>query len=360
MPELTIIGCMVHTRLIKVNPINPEKSKIVRAANIIRNGGLVAFPTETVYGLGSNALDPIAISRIYSAKGRPANNPLIIHIATIEDLKEISNATSRKVSKLAEMFWPGPLTLVLPKSRVVPKIATGGLDTVAVRMPNHKIARSLIRSAGVPIAAPSANISGRPSPTRASHVMEDLLDKVDLIIDGGKSAIGLESTVLDMTSSDPILLRPGGLPVEKVTRLIGNIRIHPCVGDPRYPLKKFRKYKSPGMLYRHYSPKADVIVVEGPQSKVTSKIKELTSRAKTIEGKKVCIMTRRRQHNFTADMVRFVGTDFKSFSKNLFDVFRSADKHNVDVIITEGIESIDLGLAVMNRLKKAAKVIINT
>lgn len=352
---------MVHTLLIKINPINPEKPKIARAANIIRNGGLVAFPTETVYGLGANARDPIAISQIYMAKGRPTNNPLIIHIATIEDLKRISNSKSKKVLKLAKMFWPGPLTLVLPKSRVVPKIATGGLDTVAVRMPNHKIAQLLIRSAGVPIAAPSANISGRPSPTRASHVIEDLWGKVDLIIDGGKSAIGLESTVLDMTTSNPILLRPGGLPIERIAKLIGNIRIHPSVKDPSYtPLKKFGSYKSPGMLYRHYSPKADLIVVEGPRSKVNSKIMEITSRAKTIEGKKVCIITRRRQHNFNADMIRFVGTDYKSFSKNLFDVFRSADKHNVDVIITEGIDSIDLGLAVMNRLKKAAKVIINT
>jgi L-threonylcarbamoyladenylate synthase len=349
---------MVSTSLVKISPVNPEKSKIVRAAKIIRNGGLVAFPTETVYGLGSNALDPIAINRIYSAKGRPADNPLIIHIAAIEDLKGISNIKNRDALKLAKRFWPGPLTLVLPKSKGVPKIATGGMDTIAVRMPDHKVARSLIRFSGVPIAAPSANISGRPSPTRASHVMEDLWGKVDMIIDGGKSAIGLESTVLDMTSSVPVLLRPGGLPVEKLNKLIGNIRIHPCVENPKYSFRYTEKHKSPGMLYRHYSPRADLILVEGPQSKVICKIMQITNRAKAIEGKKVCIVTRRRRHKFDADIVRFIGTDSKSFSKNLFDAFRRADKYKVDVIITEGIENVDLGLAIMNRLKKAANVII--
>lgn len=349
---------MVHTSLIKVNTTNPEKYKISHGASIIRSGGLVAFPTETVYGLGANGLNPSAIGQIYLAKGRPVDNPLIIHIGRIEDLEMISDGANRNVLKLVEMFWPGPLTLILRKSKMVPEIATGGLDTVAVRMPDNKIALSLIRTAGVPIAAPSANISGRPSPTRASHVMEDLWGKVDLIIDGGRSAIGLESTVLDMTLSNPMLLRPGGLPVEKVRKVIGNISIHPCVNDPKYSLKKYSKYKSPGMLYRHYSPKADLIVVEGPESRVTSKIKEIANRMKKVEGKRVCIMSRRPQHNFTADMVRFVGSDFVSFSKNLFDVFRYADKHNIDVIITEGIECFDLGLAVMNRLEKAAKLII--
>jgi L-threonylcarbamoyladenylate synthase len=351
---------MIRTRLIKLSPINPERSKIALAAKILRNGGLVAFPTETVYGVGSNALDPIAIKRIYSAKGRPADNPLIIHIAEIEDLKDISKAINRKILKLAEKFWPGPLTLVLPKSNLVPKIATGGMDTIAVRMPDHNIARSLIRLSGVPIAAPSANISGRPSPTRASHVIEDLWGKVDMIIDGGKTAIGLESTVLDMTSSVPVLLRPGGLPLEKLNKVIENICLHPCVENPNYMVKNFEKPNSPGMQYRHYSPKADLIVVEGPESKVTSKIKQISSRTMTIEGKKVCIVTRRRHHKFDADIVRFVGTDSKSFSKNLFDAFRHADRYDVDVIITEGIETFDLGLAIMNRLKKAANEVINT
>jgi L-threonylcarbamoyladenylate synthase len=350
---------MVHTSLVKINSKNPERSKVELAANIILNGGLVAFPTETVYGLGANGLNPAAVRRIFSAKGRPADNPLIMHIGRINDLNIIAEGVTERELRIAKKFWPGPLSMVLRKSKKVPKISTGGLDTVAVRIPNNKISLSLIRAAGVPIAAPSANISGRPSPTRASHVMEDLHGKVDLILDGGRSAIGLESSVIDMTSPIPVLLRAGGLTYEKIRRAVGKVSIHPSVIFPEDRSSHDNgTHKAPGMRYRHYSPKADLIIVEGPKSKVRSQIDELSKQIKKFECKKVCIMCRSHNHNYSADLIKFVGSDFETFGRNLYDIFRCADHNKIDVIIAEGMEYTNLGLALMNRLKSAAKQVI--
>lgn len=350
---------MVLTRVTRVNSNNPEPCKIDMAARIISKGGLVVFPTETVYGLGANALNPSAVKEIFLAKGRPVDNPLIIHIQHIDDLQTLAKNVSRKARKLAREFWPGPLTLVLEKSQRVPEITTGGLHTIAVRIPSNNISLSLIRTAGIPIAAPSANVSGRPSPTRASHVLEDLYGKVDLIIDGGRTQIGLESTVIDMTSTVPILLRPGGLPIERIKEAIGKISIHPSILNPKNDcLQSNKHYKSPGMKYRHYSPKADVILVEGPKLRVRNKIIELARRMKNEQSKSVCIMTKNMNNNYSADIVWFVGNDFETISRNLFEIFRYVDNHNIDAIIAEEIDSVDLGLAIMDRLRRAAKEII--
>jgi L-threonylcarbamoyladenylate synthase len=350
---------MVLTRVFRVNPNNPEPFKIDLAARIILDGGLVAFPTETVYGLGANALNPSAVKKIFLVKGRPLDNPLILHIQHIDDLKFLAKNISRKATKLAREFWPGPLTLVLEKSQRVPQITTGGLDTIAVRIPSNIISLSLIRAAGIPVAAPSANVSGGPSPTRASHVLEDLYRKVDLIIDGGKTRIGLESTVIDMTSPVPVLLRPGGLPLERIREVIGKISIHPSILNPKKDhLKSGKGNKSPGIKYRHYSPKADLILVEGTKMKVRNKIVELARRMRNEQSKSVCIMTKSINNNYIADIVWFVGNDFETISRGLFEIFRYVDNHNIDVIIAEEMDCVDLGLAVMDRLKRAAKEII--
>jgi L-threonylcarbamoyladenylate synthase len=347
------------TRVSRINPNNPEPCKIEKAARIILGGGLVAFPTETVYGLGANALNPSAVKKIFLAKGRPVDNPLILHIQHIDDLKTFARNVSRKANKLASEFWPGPLTLVLEKSPIVPQITTGGLDTIAVRIPGDILSLSLIRAAGIPVAAPSANVSGRPSPTRASHVLEDLNGKVDLIIDGGKTRIGLESTVIDMTSTVPVLLRPGGLPLEKIREVIGKISIHSSILNPKKDrLESTERYKSPGMKYRHYSPKAELILVEGPKIRVRNKIVELARRMRNEQSKSVCIMTKSINNNYIADIVWFVGNDFETISRGLFEIFRYVDNHNIDVIIAEEMDCVDLGLAVMDRLKRAAKEII--
>ena len=347
------------TRVSRINPNNPEPYKIEIAARIILEGGLVAFPTETVYGLGANALNPSAVRKIFLAKGRPVDNPLIVHIQHIDDLKAFARNVSRKANKLASEFWPGPLTLVLEKSTRGPQITTGSLDTIAVRIPGDILSLSLIRAAGIPVAAPSANVSGRPSPTRASHVLEDLNGKVELIIDGGKTRIGLESTVIDMTSTVPVLLRPGGLPLERIREVIGKISIHSSILDPKKDrLKSNKPHKSPGMKYRHYSPKADLILVKGPKIRVRNKIVELARRMKNEQSKTVCIMTNSINNNYIADIVWFVGNDFETISRGLFEIFRYVDNHNIDVIIAEEMDCVDLGLAVMDRLKRAAREII--
>jgi len=350
---------MVLTRVSKVNPNNPEPCKIDMAARIILEGGLVAFPTETVYGLGANALNPFAVKKIFLVKERPVDNPLILHIQDIDDLNTYARNVSRKANKLAREFWPGPLTLILEKSERVPQITTGGLDTIAVRIPSDIISLSLIRAAGIPVAAPSANVSGRPSPTRASHVLEDLYGKVDLIIDGGKTRIGLESTVIDMTTPFPVVLRPGGLPLERIREVIGRISIHSSILYPKKDHSESdKRYKSPGMKYRHYSPKADLILVIGPKMKVRNKIVELARRMRNEQRKSVCIMTKSVNNNYIADIVWFVGNDFETVSRGLFELFRYVDNHNIDVIIAEEMDCVDLGLAIMDRLKRAAREII--
>ncbi|WP_297463144.1 L-threonylcarbamoyladenylate synthase [Thermococcus sp.] len=318
--------------------------KIGVAGRLILGGGLVAFPTETVYGLGADALNEEAVRRIFRAKGRPADNPLIVHIADFSDLKLLAREIPEEARLLARKFWPGPLTLVLPKSEKVPSVTTGGLDTVAVRMPAHEIALALIR-ASRPVAAPSANISGRPSPTLAKHVVDDFYGKIEAIIDGGETRVGVESTVLDLSSERPTLLRPGGLPLEEIERVIGPVEIHPAVRGKATDLAR-----APGMKYRHYSPNARVIVVEGPRERVRKKIRELVDEYRKGNHRVGVMAT----EEFEADEFFYLGQTVEEVARNLFKALRELDERGVDVIIAEGVEEKGLGLAVMNRLRKAS------
>ncbi|AMM53412.1 L-threonylcarbamoyladenylate synthase [Pyrococcus kukulkanii] len=323
--------------------INERKLKV--AARLIREGKLVAFPTETVYGLGADALNERAVKRIFEAKGRPADNPLIVHIADFSQVYELAREVPEEAEMLARKFWPGPLTIVLPKKDVVPKVTTGGLDTVAIRMPAHEIALRLIELSERPIAAPSANISGKPSPTSAEHVIDDFYGKIECIIDGGETKIGVESTVIDLTEWPPVLLRPGGLPLEEIEKVIGEVRIHPAVYGKRVDLAK-----APGMKYRHYAPNAEVIVVEGSREKVEEKIRELIGEFKR-KGKRVGVIGSGR---YNADEFFFLGNTVEDVARNLFKALRHMDRAGVDVVLAEGVEEKGLGLAVMNRLRKAA------
>ncbi len=320
-----------------------ERLKV--AARLIVEGKLVAFPTETVYGLGADALNERAVRRIFEAKGRPADNPLIIHIAESEWLFELAREVPEVALRLAERFWPGPLTLVLPKGEKVPSVTTGGLDTVAVRMPAHPIALELIRLSGRPIAAPSANISGKPSPTEADHVVDDFYGRIECIIDGGPTPIGVESTVLDLTGEVPVLLRPGGLPLEDIERVIGRVDVHPAVKGIEVNLAK-----APGMKYKHYSPNAQVILVEGPREAVRRKMEEIVKEFRS-RGLKVGVMATEK---YDADAFFHLGESIEEVARNVFRALRELDKAGVDVILAEGIEERGLGLAVMNRLRKAA------
>ncbi|ASJ07515.1 L-threonylcarbamoyladenylate synthase [Thermococcus pacificus] len=321
-----------------------DERKVKIAARFILEGKLVAFPTETVYGLGADALNEEAARRIFQAKGRPADNPLIVHIAEFEDLKRLAREIPDEARLLAERFWPGPLTMVLPRREEVPDVTTGGLDTVAVRMPAHPIALALIK-ASTPIAAPSANISGKPSPTLAEHVVDDFYGKIEAIIDGGETNIGVESTVIDLSSERPTLLRPGGLPLEEIEAVIGPVEIHPAVRG-----KLVDVARSPGMKYKHYSPNAQVIVVEGPRERVRQKIAELVKEYRS-KGLRVGVMA---TEEYEADEFFHLGRTEEDVARNLFRALRELDKRGVDIIIAEGIEERGLGFAVMNRLRKAA------
>lgn len=336
-------------KVIKVNPKKPDLTKIKEAAKIIRRGKLVAFPTETVYGLGANALNAGAVKRIFEAKGRPADNPLIVHIYDKDDIVFLAKEIPKMAEKLTRRFWPGPLTIVLKKSEIVPKIVTGGLDTVAIRMPKNKIAQLLIKESGVPIAAPSANVAGRPSPTTAKHVLEDLADKIDLIIDGGKTKIGIESTVIDLTTKTPTLLRPGGVTLEQLQKEIGKVDVHPIVEG-----KKIKSaYRSPGMKYRHYSPNAKIILIEGPASKVNAEISKLFKSLKS-QRKRVGILATQRGYRQRSDLTKYVGGSYSEIAANLFDAFREFDAKKIDVVLAQGTSRKGLGLGIMNRLSKAA------
>jgi L-threonylcarbamoyladenylate synthase len=284
--------------IVRVNPKKPERKIIERAAKIIKKGGLVAFPTETVYGLGANALNKKAVKKIFEVKKRPLDNPIIVHIADFKNLKKLAKRIPKEAEILAKKFWPGPLTFVLFKKKIVPNEVTGGQNTVAIRMPKNKIALELIKKSGVPIAAPSANLAGRPSPTEAKHVFEDFGEKIDLILDGGKTKIGVESTVLDLTKKSPEILRPGGASFEELKKNLPNLRLHPSLLG-----KKLRgKPKSPGMRYRHYAPKAELIL-----AKNSKEIKKLIKKYKKF-GKKIGVMAS------TETKDEYSGADFFSLS----------------------------------------------
>ena len=339
------------TDVIKVNEKRPNHVIISKASKLITSGEIIAFPTETVYGLGANALDPSAVLKIFKIKGRPSDNPLIIHIADMNTLRTLVSQIPSRANQIIKKFWPGPVTVVLKKSKIVPKITTGGLNTVAIRMPRNNVALALIRKSGLPIAAPSANISGRPSPTTAIHVKDDLDGKIKLILDGGRTKIGIESTVIDMTQTTPVILRPGGISKESIENEIGKVLFHNSViGIHR---KKVKIYRSPGMKYRHYSPKAHVILVEGSENDVKCKIIQLTEKLQA-EGKKVSIMTASKSLKVNPEKIQYMGRSLETIARNLFANLRQADKNNTDVIIVQGIQYNKTGVAIMNRLKKAA------
>jgi L-threonylcarbamoyladenylate synthase len=344
----------IETIVLKVHPERPEPEKIRIAAQVIRDGGLVAFPTETVYGLGANALDDRAALRIFEAKKRPADNPLIVHIANNDDINLLAERLPKEVEMLTDNFWPGPLTLLVPKSELVPDTTTAGLATVAIRMPSHPVARALIAEADVPIAAPSANLAGRPSPTTAKHVLDDLSGRIDIVIDGGAVGFGVESTVLDLTAKVPTVLRPGPVTVEKLSQVLGEVEVH-RVAKAEAPTEVVVA-RAPGMKHKHYAPKAEVTVIEGSLEGMVSKIQELAGEHERA-GKKVGIMaTSETANRYRADVVKVVGARQrpKTVAKNLFKALRGFDEEGVEVVLAEGLEPTGIGLAVMNRLRKAA------
>ena len=344
----------MNTKLVKIEDTKQIKDEeLAEAAQILRDGGLVAFPTETVYGLGANALDEAAAKKIYAAKGRPSDNPLIAHISCLEELKPLVAYIPEAGRKLAEAYWPGPLTMVFPKSDIVPYGTTGGLDTVAVRMPSDPVANRLIKLAGVPVAAPSANTSGRPSPTTAQHVWQDMEGKIEMILDGGPVGIGVESTIVDVSGDVPTLLRPGAITMEMLRETVGRVEIDPAIQAP--PSADLRP-KAPGMKYRHYAPHADLQLVEGETDKVVETINALV-KEKLAEGKKVgVICTDETKDRFPQGEVRSVGLRAKeeTIAHNLFAVLREFDDLDVDCIYSESFSKDHLGQAIMNRLTKAA------
>jgi L-threonylcarbamoyladenylate synthase len=333
---------------------------IARAAAVIRAGGLVAFPTETVYGLGADALNEDAVRKIFLAKERPADDPLIVHIASASQLPQLARQIPQRAWDLIERFWPGPLTLVLPKTERVPTVTTGGLDTVAVRMPSHPVAKRLIELSAVPIAAPSANRFGRPSPTIAKHVWEDLHGRIDLILDGGPTPIGVESTVLDLTVDPPMVLRPGGVTLEELRAVLGDVQMLDAAHTEAAK-------RSPGTRSRHYAPRAQVLLVE--QGAAEAALKELS-------GKRVGVLVhgtrlrldrtsspangRRRRTVQTKSgggevIIIQMPRSLKAYARRLFAVLRELDEQGVDVIVVEKLQERGLGRAIMDRLRRASQ-----
>ena len=343
----------MDTIIEKIDPGNIDADVMDRAGKLIAEGELVAFPTETVYGLGGDALDPDASRKIYAAKGRPSDNPLIVHIAEFDDMKRVAREVPEQARKLADAFWPGPLTMIVWKSDAVPEATTGGMQTVAVRMPNHPVALELIRRSGCLIAAPSANTSGRPSPTEAQHVAEDLSGKIAMILDGGPVGIGIESTIIDLTEEKPMILRPGYITPEMLSEVLQEeVVIDPgiIVADDT------RKPKAPGMKYKHYAPKAEMIIVDGAQDAVIAKINELTA-AKRAEGKKVAVIaTDETKERYDAQVILSMGrrSDEDAIAQHLYKILRECDELEVGEIYSECFQTPRIGQAIMNRLLKAA------
>ena len=341
----------MQTIIRKVDENCIDETIMKEAGELLKAGALVAFPTETVYGLGANALDEKAAAKIYAAKGRPSDNPLIVHIADMDALPLITAEIPEAAKKLAAKFWPGPLTMVMRKSDVVPYGTTGGLDTVAVRMPSHPIALEMIRHGGGYIAAPSANTSGRPSPTLASHVADDMNGIVPLILDGGAVGIGIESTIVDLTDEIPTILRPGFITKEMLQEVVGEVQIDKGLdADSKTPPK------APGMKYRHYAPKAELMIVEGSSEAVVAKINALV---RENEEKGICtgiIGTEETVSRYPAGIVKCMGTrnDELSISSHLYGILREFDESDAKVIYSESFEEGAMGSAIMNRLLKAA------
>ena len=371
------MNIVVETIVKKIDGLNTDPESFKEAIRILKSGGLVAFPTETVYGLGGNAYDKTASERIYAAKGRPSDNPLIVHISSFEEIYPLVKKVPEEAVMLSEKFWPGPLTMILDKSDAVPKETTGGLDTVAIRMPSHPVANRLIKEAGIPIAAPSANASGRPSTTKAEHVIEDLFGRIDMIIDGGSSDIGLESTIVDLTVSPPLILRPGFITIEALREVLPDIEYDKAV------LKRQKDdnvvAKAPGMKYRHYAPRGELTIFEGSFKNVAEAVKK-AAEDKLKAGFKVGILTSDElfteyesliykysgnKENIKADgnykdsgevIVINIGShkDEAAVAAGLFDALRQFDNTRAQYIYAESFDSDNIGQAIMNRLMKAA------
>ena len=342
----------METKVVKIDSNQIDQNKMKDAAEIIAQGGLVAFPTETVYGLGADALHPEASMKIYAAKGRPSDNPLIVHIAKFEDLESIAKEVPEQARKLADAFWPGPLTMIVWKNEKVPYETTGGMDTVAIRMPNHPVALELIRQSGCLIAAPSANTSGKPSPTLAEHVAFDMDGRIPMILDGGPVGIGIESTIVDLTEEVPMILRPGYITPEMLEKVIGEVKMDPGI----IASDSLQKPKAPGMKYKHYAPKADLILVDGEEEKVVAKINTLTKEA-VLQGKKVGIIgTDETIDRYPEGEVVSIGarSDEDAIAKHLYKLLRDFDEKEVDIIYSESFATPRIGQAIMNRLLKAA------
>jgi L-threonylcarbamoyladenylate synthase len=335
----------VETRVLPVNPHRPSRTALVEAAALLWSGWPVAFPTETVYGLGGDALNPVAVRAIFRAKGRPADNPLIVHVADPDHVLALAQKIPPLAGRLIERFWPGPLTLVLRRSADVPPEVSGGLDTIAVRMPAHPVALALIREAGTPLAAPSANLSGRPSPTTAAHVLRDLNTRIPLILDAGPTAIGLESTVLDLTGPAPVLLRPGGVTLEALKPIVGRILLSPGATRAR---------RSPGTRYRHYRPRAPVVI-----ALPGAPLKDLVD-AHRARGLSVGVICQRAEGLLDGAGVRLerLPASISGYAQGLFAAMRALDDAGVDVIVVEGVEERGLGAAVMDRLRRAATQVV--
>lgn len=341
----------LNTKIISVDELNIVEDQLKEAGNIIKQGGLVAFPTETVYGIGANALDETSIRKIYEAKGRPSDNPLIMHICDESQVAEYVLNISDTAQKLMKAFWPGPLTLIFKKNNIVPSAITGGLDTVAIRMPSHPIAAAIIKYAGVPVAAPSANLSGKPSPTRGRHVIEDLKGRVDMIIDGGKSTLGLESTVLDVSSEKPCILRPGSITKTMIEDIIGSVEYDAHLSNSK------EIPRAPGMKYKHYAPAGNLTIVSSEdESKVVAYINEQVDYLHQ-KNKKVGIIT--PSHTLTlfhSELVLSIGNinNPDEIGSNLFNILRKMDEQQIDEIFSFEYPGEEVSVAVMNRLMKAA------
>ncbi len=333
--------------------LSPSGQTYQRAADILKSGGLVAFPTETVYGLGANALDRDAVLSVFEAKGRPADNPLIVHIFERDQLLPLCDLPP-KASELMDAFWPGPLTLLCVKKPAVPDVVTAGLPTVAVRMPSHPVARELLRVSNLPVAAPSANSSGRPSPTTADHVFRDMNGKIPLIIDGGMCDVGVESTVLDLCHGKPVILRPGGITREMISEVLGcGVDV---AGSVLRPLQQNEQALSPGMRYKHYAPAATVTLVEGPADRVVPLLRDLYLE-ETANGRKCSVLCFTEHVSALSDCnPHDIGpvSDPSVTAHRLFDILRHLDDEGMDVVFSEVMPPEGVGLAVMNRLGRAA------
>jgi len=336
---------VTETKVLHISPENPESEIISRAADVLRAGGLVAFPTETVYGLGADVLNLDAVKKVFEAKGRPSDNPLIVHIATAAQLEDIVDEMPEKGRTLADAFWPGPLTLVMKRTILISDLVTGGLDTVAVRMPDHPVPLALIRALGEGIVGPSANLSGRPSPTTAQHVFDDLRGRVEMILDAGATTIGLESTVIDVTVEPPSILRLGGLPREQIEERIGKVELGMGGELAR---------RSPGTRHRHYAPRASVLLVRTGDVETFARLLQTQRQL----GKKVgCIVNSSLLAKLeSGEYFRVLPSSMDILARYLFRTLRELDGLGLDVIIVEGVEEEGLGATIMDRLRRAAEV----